>query len=109
MFYILASPRQEAVAVVAYGWESHEFYAQWLHREDAETITNLQGPVLNLGSPQASYAPLLLELVEHILLADPAYVARIKRHYAMFRAAVEQSLPPARQPRPAGKKPKGKR
>jgi hypothetical protein len=43
---------------------------------------------LNLASPQSENAPALLELFRRVLLVDPGYVARVKRHYEMFRSKV---------------------
>jgi hypothetical protein len=61
----------------------------------------LKGPILDFGSPQSKYAPLLLSLVEDVVLADPAYIERLKRHYQMVREAVDGKAPRASAP-PAG-------
>lgn len=50
---------------------------------DSETLMDLQGPILNVGSPQSPLAPAILRLTEDVLLKDPAYVDRIKRHYTL--------------------------
>jgi hypothetical protein len=50
----------------------------------------LQGPVLNLGSPQGKYADGILALFEKILLPQTSYIERVKRHYKQFRATVDQ-------------------
>lgn len=89
MFNVISKNRQKDVAVIAYGWESKAFYAKWLGRDDPKIIKELQGPVLNLGSHQSELAPALLEKVREVLLADPAYVARLKRHYQMFKEKVD--------------------
>jgi len=75
------------LAVVAYGWESEQFYADWIGSDNPRIILALQGPDLNPGSPQSPLAPALLMLVKGLLL-DEAYVDRIKRHYRMFKAAI---------------------
>jgi hypothetical protein len=49
----------------------------------------MKGLALALASPQSQYANVLLGLA-HVLLADTAYVERIKRHYAMFRAIINE-------------------
>jgi len=87
------------LAVIAYGWESRGFYTGWLGMPDRDRITELKGPVLNAGSPQSRYAPKLLELARDVLIPDPDYMARIKRHYRMFRDAVDA------EPKPRGIKP----
>jgi preprotein translocase subunit SecA len=50
----------------------------------------MQGPILNDTSPQSKLAPVLLDRVKNVLLRDPLYVERLKRHYTMFRKAVDQ-------------------
>jgi hypothetical protein len=77
------------VATIAYGWESAEYYVKWLGRDDPMVIASLQGPELNLGSPQSELARALLAQMP-LILSDPQYVARLKRHYQMFKAAVNQ-------------------
>jgi hypothetical protein len=88
MFSVFSSARKKIEAVIAWGWESAEFYKRWLKIEDDEMIKEMIGPVLNLGSYQSEYAPIILNLFATELLADPAYVARLKRHYAEFREKI---------------------
>ncbi len=97
-------------AVVAYGWEDRDFYARWLGMDDSEMLDELQGPVLNDMSPQGELATKILELANNYLLADPDYVERLKRHYAMFREKVERA--PSRKgfrKKQRSKRKKGKR
>ncbi|NLX95729.1 MAG: IS110 family transposase [Rhodopirellula sp.] len=63
---LLANLLRSPEAVIAWGWESREFYARWMHTDAPEMIRELQGPVLNLGSPQSSHAPALLDLVKKL-------------------------------------------
>lgn len=79
--------KQNLLAVIAYGWENRRFYVDWFGEDDPRVIPDLMGPVLNLGSPQSELAPVLLEKVKYIL-QDQRYMARIKRHYRMFRETV---------------------
>jgi len=88
-FYVISSFRRGVVAVVAWGWEDADFYAKWMTCPDPTTVAELRGPILNLGSPQTDLAPAILELVRNVLLRDPEYVARIKRHYGMFKDRIE--------------------
>jgi len=46
-----AEARRKCVAVVAYGWESMEFYEKWLH-DDLVVLADLRGLDFNIGSPQ---------------------------------------------------------
>jgi hypothetical protein len=85
---VASRKRKKFLAVIAFGWESKKFYINWYKRNDPEIIRDLQGPILNFGSPQSELAPALLELVREVL-QDPAYLARIKRHYWMFKEKVD--------------------
>ncbi len=89
-FSVFSSVQKELVAVIAWGWEDRDFYSRWLGMPDPEFAKEMQGPVLNLGSPQTKYASAVLELAKKFLLSDRAYVERIKRHYAMFRGKIDQ-------------------
>lgn len=84
--------REKSMAIIAYGWESEKFYARWLGDSDPRTIHELQGPVLNFGSPQSKYAQAFLALIEDIL-KDSRYVSRLKRHYRIFKGAVNRGKP----------------
>ena len=88
-FYVVSSLTKQAVAVIAYGWESPEFYAEWMEADDAEIINDLKGPVLNLASPQSKIAPLILDMVQEVVLQDQAYIQRLKAHYWMFRHHID--------------------
>ena len=60
--------------------------------DSPEVIAELQGPILNMGSPQSSLAPAILEIVKDAILQDNAYVERIKTHYKMFRDKIDGKL-----------------
>jgi hypothetical protein len=103
-FNVIEGETGRVVATIAYGWESAEYYAKWLGMDDPAMISSLQGPALNLGSPQSELALGLLAEMP-LLLSDPQYVARLKRHYQMFKAAVNQEAGLRNKP----KKPKSPR
>ena len=88
-FYVVSSFRRKVEAVVAWGWEDLDFYAKWMKDDDLAIVATLKGPILNPGSPSTNLAPAILELVRNVLLRDPEYVARIKRHYRMFKDKIE--------------------
>jgi hypothetical protein len=90
MFNIFTPASASALAVIAYGWESAAFYARWFGQYDMDIIRQMQGPILNPGSPQSQVAPGLLLLVQE-MLRDEAYVARLKRHYKLFKQAVNEA------------------
>lgn len=75
-------------AVINYGWESVKFYQQWAGAP-ASDRSGWQGPLLDPLSEQGPYAPLLLDLFRWVL-ESPSYRERLKKHYQLFRAAVDQ-------------------
>jgi hypothetical protein len=83
--------KRRSMAIIAFGWESEEFYVKW-YKYDLpypEMLQELKGPILNPGSPQSKYAPAFLAYVREILEHDPDYVARLQRHYKMFKETVD--------------------
>lgn len=83
-----ASDRCEAV--INFGWEDASFYAAWLREDDPHAVAALQGPALHLGPAQGEHAAAFLDVARQLVLSDAAYVARIQRHYSMFREDVER-------------------
>jgi len=58
--------------------------------DDPEVIKQLQGPILNPGSPQSKLAPAILDLIEDIIRKDKEYVERIKTHYLIYRSKIDR-------------------
>ena len=88
-FWVDTSFRDGVEAVIAWGWEDVSFYAAWIKHGDKDEARYLQGPILNVGSPETELAPHILELFRQVLLNDFAYIERVKRHYWMFRGVIE--------------------
>jgi len=88
---IMSRQREEADAVIAWGWENVEFYAKWFKYGIRADAIELKGTALSPGSPVTKLAPALLEVVRNVLVKDPENVERIKCHYKMFKAKVDQS------------------
>jgi hypothetical protein len=92
MFDVISEKHNELVAVVAYGWESQEFYYKWFGGSDRSiaslAVKEMHGITLNSGSQQSKLAPAILEVVRWAL-KDQAYVDRLKRHYQIFKENVE--------------------
>lgn len=96
---VVASWSGKSEAIIAFGWESENFYAKWygiaetdkkenskqLTVDDRYAIEMLKGPCLNPSSPQGKYAELILEIVTMQALLDLNYVDRIKKHYKIFK------------------------
>ncbi|MBN1564522.1 MAG: SEC-C domain-containing protein [Anaerolineae bacterium] len=87
-FNVFSRKQKKIVAVITYGWASKKYYAKWYGDNTPEVINELKGPALNATSPQSELAPALLQTVKHIL-NDQHYVARLKRHYKMFKQVVD--------------------
>ena len=92
----------QLLAVISYGWENRNFYVKWFGIDDRETIADLKGPSLATGQPQSELAPHLLKLVKTLVLSDPVYVARLKKHYKMFKALID--VPVTRIQSPSSRK-----
>jgi hypothetical protein len=92
VFLNVVSPSSnEALAVIAYGWESRDYYIKWMGDDDSLIIDSMMGPTLNMASQQTALAMPLLALFREVLLPDRRYMERIKRHYDMFREKVEHN------------------
>lgn len=103
VFFSVVSSRAKAPeAVIAYGWESANFYRKWLRQGADEEIAMLQGPELNVGSPQSRHAEAILKLFIDTLLPQTAYIERVKRHYRLFRATVDRPRNPLLRRRRTG-------
>ena len=99
MFYVTSLARRDVEAVIAWGWENVAFYEKWFgSMSDRRLAREMQGPCLNFGSPETENSPAILRLAQHVLLNDPAYVARIRRHYALFRQQVSEGVRSKLQP-----------
>lgn len=105
IFCVIAKNGMSVQAFIGWGWEDVEFYQRWLHGGSLDEAIEAKGPALNIGSPRTPLGPALVELVRNVLLTDPTYAERIKRHYAMVREKVDQPRTPAkRKPKPKKKR-----
>jgi hypothetical protein len=90
-FNIAARKQDEIIAVVTYGWETEAFYRNWFGGADDKmsrlAVKEMTGLGLNSTSHQSKFASAALKLVKD-LLQDQNYVARIKRHYELFKEKV---------------------
>jgi hypothetical protein len=98
------SQPEKVLATIGFGWESPEFYKNW---GGFPGVEKMAGSDLEMGQPQSAYAEDLLELCETMLLSDPLYVARLKRHYQMFKSA--KSVPELIPQSSRGKRPDPRR
>ena len=91
------------LATISFGWEDPSFYDRW--SLDPEIGEDLVGPFLDPLAVQSSHAPALLEL-SRLVVSDPAYVERLRRHYRMFREAIDRPEPKPKRPALPKKLPK---
>lgn len=73
-------------ATIGYGWESLDFYRRW--SSAGSDPAEMKGPYLDPLNPQTRYSAALLNLFR-LLVQSPEYVARLERHYQMFREFVD--------------------
>jgi hypothetical protein len=90
-FMVTADWTSEPLAYIGYGWESLDFYTQWMG--DDEISDQLAGIGLEPMQPQSKYAPVLLQAFNDILSTDQDFLQRVQRHYAMMRAVVDGKSP----------------
>jgi hypothetical protein len=102
-FTVTSSRSTEIEAVIAYGWESADFYRKWFKSGwTPDDIKLLRGPCLNIGSPESCHSDALLKLFIRVLLPQQAYIDRVKRHYRQFRATVDVPRSPLLRRRRTG-------
>jgi hypothetical protein len=85
-----------ALATINYGWESAEFYTRWMHG-DEKAGREITSASLDPLHPQSEFAEALLEIFRREIAEDPAYVARLARHYEMFKATQNDGARPPAQ------------
>ena len=98
---VMSSVVKDSVAVVTFGWKNIDFYAKWfssgmvLKYSDMDALSqkivrDMHGIHLNEFSEQSKIAPAVMRMVTECALRDKTYVDRLKRHYKMFRAKVDE-------------------
>ena len=107
MISVLACNTNKIVAYISYGWESVDFYLKWAYNL-ADAI-ECKGPYLDPLNQQSPYAPFFLSLFEGYVLQDKTYVERLKKHYALFKAALKRKNCPLTLVQPKRRKPKNRR
>lgn len=92
MLDVVSVDRRRVEAVINFGWESAAFYGKWMRTKDRKLISDLQGPLLNPGSPCTELAPAALDLFREVMMEDDAYIARLESHYYALRAKLSGPL-----------------
>ena len=83
LFNILAGPPQTHVATISHGFEPPD-----------DPIQPPQQTFLDDFNKQSQWSAALLAVVEGVVLTDPAYRQRLKRHYQLVKAAVNDPAHP---------------
>ena len=78
-------------ATISYGWEDLDFYLSWSPYLPPSMAAEMHGAFLEESQEQSKYSQRFLDLFKSRFLTDPAYIERIKRHYAMFKAKLRQN------------------
>jgi hypothetical protein len=87
IFHVISAPPDVRIwATINYGWETLEFYANWMHA-NTETAAEIQGASLEPFGLQSQYSQTFLKLVKWAL-QDDAYVRRLQTHYTLFKDAM---------------------
>lgn len=81
-------PNSAFLATIDFGWESVEFYTEWLCG-DKKIGKQMAGSCLSLYGQQSKYSKDFLDLwkliTEESKKENKEYVARLKKHYLMFK------------------------
>ena len=85
------------VATINFGWKSAAFYTDWMHG-DEEAGLDITNACLDPINPQSGYADHFLDYFQSQMMTDRAYVARLARHYEMYKQALRER--PIGSPRP---------
>jgi hypothetical protein len=79
-----AEPPHTVLATINYGWEKSEFYTRRMHG-DKQAGQDITAASLDPLHSQSKYAGYLLTFFQQEMITDPAYVARLARHYKLFK------------------------
>jgi len=75
------------VTIAVFAERNRDFVAHINLGFDSDGV--MAGPFLDPMNPQARYAGELLDLFTDIINEDPAYLARLQRHYVLFKERLE--------------------
>ena len=71
---IMVHHNQRFVSLINYGWESAEFYTEWYGGHmDARTLAEMQGPNIDLSSPDLVSPVAMLDFFIEVLNDNPEY------------------------------------
>ena len=88
-FHVSRRSTGDAVADITYGWETPAFYEKWFGSKNPDIVRGMIGPIIPPGGISSGIAPEILDIFKTLLLTDDTYIARVKRHYRLFRAKLD--------------------
>ncbi len=80
--FVAVKPPHRVFATIGYGWESIDFYTEWMFG-DREIAKDLAGVYLEMGGPQSQYSQAFLAIFNSRLTDE--YKATIQKHYTLFK------------------------
>jgi len=82
--------KDKILATIGYGWESLEFYRNWI--DEPDMAPDVKGPTLELTGQHTEYSEVLLKLFKEVVLKDDVFIERLKRHYKMFKEEIGRNV-----------------
>ncbi|HVB03248.1 MAG TPA: hypothetical protein VNE41_05980 [Chitinophagaceae bacterium] len=90
-FHVIHSRFPEPLACITYGWESLDFYKDWMGRDVVDWMPErFKGPALALAK-QSQYAEFWLNIFQDMIKKDLDYAERIIRHYYLFKRTIREN------------------
>ena|SRR3990167_2065633 len=97
---ISMEPAFKLLAVLRYGWESKEFYIDWMGDEN-ELTELMPGPFIDtMYSPNDLVAKEFLSVFTNMIKTDKKYAKRIEAHYQMYKSVIEADAVNEQKPQP---------
>jgi len=77
------------VSIINYGWESPEFYRDWIGESAKDSfMPEMSGASIDMTSPDLVNPDALLALFSSLL--NEEWITRFKRHYGKVKSAVSK-------------------
>lgn len=87
--FINIQHKGEILATIGYGWESLDFYENWIGEPDM--ASDVKGPTLELTGFHTEHSEVLLKLFKKLMLRDKVFIERLKRHYNLFKKKLKEN------------------
>ncbi len=80
---IIITNGKKIFATIGYGWESLEFYKNWIG--DKNLAKHLLGASLEMGGFQSEFANDFLNIFKKLISDNSRFTEMIKNHYKLFK------------------------